>query len=501
MLAIVQSATVDGIEGHPVRVEVHVSAGLPGFTVVGQPDAPCRESRDRVRAALLSSGFEWTLRRVTVNLAPSSVRKVGAGFDLPMAVGLLIANGAIPPDAVADCAFIGELGLDGSLRRVPGIVSMVGRLRDRAVLVPASAGAEAALAGGRVRTARSLRQLVAMLRGEEPWPAAPVPGPSPEEVGVPDMAEVKGQPLGRWAVKVAAAGGHHLLMVGPPGAGKTMLAERLPGLLPALGDAEALETTRVWSVAGVLPEGCGLIRRPPFRAPHHSTPTAALVGGGTTRLRPGEVSLAHHGVLFMDEMSEFPRAVLDSLRQPLEQGTITVCRASTVARFPARFQLVGATNPCPCGYSAPGRECRCSAPARVRYAQKLSGPLLDRFDLRIVMPRSDISELMDVAPAEPTAVMAAEVARVRELSRRRGFSDNAAIPAAALDELAPLAPAARRLVRSRLEAGSLNPRGLHRTRRVALTLADLDGHDGPLGDEHMAAALALRTEEQLLRAA
>lgn len=500
MLATVHSATVDGVEGRPVRVEVHVSNGLPAFTIVGQPDGACRESRDRVRAALLSSGFPWPLRRVTVNLAPSALRKVGAGFDLPIAVGLLVATGGLPASAVDGCVFIGELGLDGSLRRVPGIIAMVSRTGGATVVVPASAAGEAGLGGLCVRGAVSLRQVVHALKQEEPW--SPVPGPTRdvgEEPAQVDMAEVRGQMHGVWAVRVAAAGGHHLLMMGAPGGGKTMLAERLPGLLPPLDDGQALETTRVWSVAGMLPERSGLIRRPPFRSPHHSASMAALLGGGTSRLRPGEISLAHNGVLFLDELSEFPRSVVDGLRQPLEAGWIRVCRANAVANFPARFQLVGAANPCPCGYGLLARKCLCSEAARNRYATRLSGPLLDRFDLRVLIPRTDVAELLGLEPTAPSAVLAEEVSRVRRLARERGVSSNSAIPADRLDELAPLTPRAAALLRRRLEMGRLNPRGLHRVRRVARTVADVLGQVELIDDVHVADALELRVDEDCLR--
>jgi magnesium chelatase family protein len=500
MLATVQSATLDGVEGCPVRVEVHVANGLPGFNIVGQPDVAGRESRDRVRAALLSSGFKWPLQRITVNLAPGSVRKVGAGFDLPIAVGLLIATGELRPDCLGDCSVIGEIGLDGALRSVPGIIAMVGRLATPGVIVPDAAGPEAVLAGGRVLTAPTLRQLVAALNGQDRW--GPAPSPALSEPGRrrdPDLADVRGQLVGRWAVEVAAAGGHHLLMVGPPGAGKTMLAERLPGLLPDLTDAEALETTRLWSVANLLQRPC-LIRRPPLLRPHHSASPVALIGGGTGRLRPGEISLATNGVLLLDEMAEFPAAVLDALRQPLEEGHVTISRAQAMARFPARFLLVGATNPCPCGYGLSSSGCRCSGGARDRYSRRISGPLLDRFDLRITVAKTDVAELMGQGECESTAVVAARVQRVRALAAERGISFNSQIPQSRLEELAPLERGGADLLRRRLQAGRLNPRGLHRVWRVARTIADLAGDTEVIKDEWVAGALELRPEEALLRA-
>ncbi|MBW3651710.1 MAG: ATP-binding protein, partial [Actinobacteria bacterium] len=301
MIAAIPSATLLGVDGRPVTVEVHVSNGLPGFAVVGLPDASCREARDRVRAALLSSGLPWSQRRVTVNLAPSSMRKGGAGLDLPIAIGLLVAQGALPPELVEDTAFLGELGLDGSLRRVAGMVPMVDAIAAPTVVVPAASAEEAAVVGRhRVRSATTLTQLVEALRGDEPWPPAPPehgdPLPAAGAAGAGDLAEVRGQRVGRWALEVAAAGGHHLLLVGPPGSGKTMLARRLPGLLPPLDRSQALETTRIHSAASQpLPPG-GLIRQPPFRSPHHNASMVSLIGGGSACMRPGEISLAHNGV-------------------------------------------------------------------------------------------------------------------------------------------------------------------------------------------------------------
>lgn len=491
MLSIIQSSSLFGVEGRPVWAEVHVSNGLPSFSMVGLPDVSCREARDRVRAALLSSELVWPMQRITVNLAPSSFPKLGTSLDLAIAVGLQVAGGEVAVEATAGWAFVAELGLDGGLRPVRGLVPLVAGLRGhvRGVVVAEAGHAEASLVPGlEIRCAPDLGRVIRALKGEAPWPDPPasVPAPVPPE---PDLIDVRGQPVARQVVEIAAAGGHHLLLSGPPGAGKTLLASRLPGLLPDLDDEAALEVTSIHSAAGEPVDG-RLLRRPPFRAPHHTASAVSFIGGGTTFMRPGEISLAHRGVLFADELGEFPPHVLDALRQPIEEGQVRVSRAKGSVSYPARFQLVAATNPCPCGPPATG--CRCTEIGLARYRRRLSGPLLDRFDLRLEVGRPDPADLLGVADGEPSTVVAARVRAARAVAAARGVRVNADLRGAGLDEAAPLRRPAARLLEGMVRRGRLTARGVDRVRRVARTIADLAGDDGPLDEVHVAAATALR---------
>jgi magnesium chelatase family protein len=496
VLARVSAAAVLGIEAIPVTVEVDVSFGLPGLTMVGLPDATVRESRDRVRAAIRNSGFPFPPHRVTVSLAPADVRKVGAAFDLPIALGILAASGALPHREDLPLTIVGGLSLDGSLPPLQGILPIAiaaRRAAATALMFPAANLPEAGIVEGlKLFPVRSLWEAAQVLCAPNPVPATPPVAMAPTCSGADDLSDVRGQLAGRRALEIAAAGGHHLLFSGPPGAGKTMLARRLPGLLPALSFEDALTVTTIHSVAGLLPPGVGLVRLPPFRAPHHTCSDVALVGGGSMP-RPGELSLAHGGVLFLDELPEFSRRVLESLRQPLEQGTVHIARASRSVVFPARVMLVGAMNPCPCGFFGdPQRRCKCPPPTVERYQQRLSGPLRDRFDLTVDVQSVPWQEIRGPGGAESTAAIRprVEAARARQIARQSVL--NAQLDGAPLRSICQTAGVrAERVLAQGAGRLGLSVRAVTRVIRVARTIADLEGA-ADLDAPHLAEALHFR---------